>query len=86
MSIHVTVLGCGSATPTSFRNPSSQWLDIQGEHYLIDCGEGTQTQLLKFKLRMSKLKAIFISHLHGDHFFGLPGLISSMHLMGNLWT
>jgi ribonuclease Z len=82
MSIHVTVLGCGSATPTSFRNPSSQWLDIQGEHYLIDCGEGTQTQLLKFKLRMSKLKAIFISHLHGDHFFGLPGLISSMHLMG----
>lgn len=82
MSIHVTVLGCGSATPTTFRNPTSQWLEVQGEYYLIDCGEGTQTQLMKFKLKMSKLKAIFISHLHGDHFFGLPGLISSMHLMG----
>ncbi|MEX1187849.1 MAG: ribonuclease Z [Bacteroidia bacterium] len=82
MSIHVTILGCGSATPTLFRNPTSQWLEIHGHYYLIDCGEGTQTQLLKYRLKMSKLKAVFISHLHGDHFFGLPGLISSMHLMG----
>lgn len=82
MSIKVTILGCGSATPTLFRNPTAQWIEIQGANYLVDCGEGTQTQLMKFKLKMSKLKAIFISHLHGDHFFGLPGLISSMHLMG----
>ncbi len=82
MSIQVTVLGCGSATPTTFRNPTAQWLEIQGENYLIDCGEGTQIQLLKHKLKMNRLKAVFISHLHGDHFFGLPGLISSMHLMG----
>lgn len=82
MSIQVTILGCGSATPTLFRNPTAQWVDIQGVNYLVDCGEGTQTQLMKYKLKMSKLKVIFISHLHGDHFFGLPGLISSMHLMG----
>ena len=82
MSIDVTILGCGSATPTVFRNPTSQWLDVHGNYILLDCGEGTQVQLLKHRLKMSKLKAICISHLHGDHFFGLPGLISSMHLMG----
>ncbi|MEZ5173422.1 MAG: ribonuclease Z [Bacteroidia bacterium] len=82
MSIQVTILGCGSATPTLFRNPTSQWVEIHGRFFLIDCGEGTQVELLRRKLKMSKLLAIFISHLHGDHFFGLPGLISSMHLMG----
>lgn len=82
MSIQITILGCGSATPTLFRNPTAQWLEIHGRFFLIDCGEGTQVEMLRYKLKMSKLKAVFISHLHGDHFFGLPGLISSMHLMG----
>jgi ribonuclease Z len=82
MSIQVTILGCGSATPTLFRNPTAQWIELHGRFFLIDCGEGTQVEMLRHKLKMSKLKAIFISHLHGDHFFGLPGLISSMHLMG----
>lgn len=82
MSIQVTILGCGSATPTLFRNPTSQWVEIHGRFFLIDCGEGTQVELLRRKLKMSKIRAVFISHLHGDHFFGLPGLISSMHLMG----
>lgn len=82
MSIQVSILGCGSATPTLFRNPTAQWLEIHGKFFLIDCGEGTQVELLRRKLKMSKLKCILISHLHGDHFFGLPGLVSSMHLMG----
>jgi ribonuclease Z len=82
MSIEVTILGCGSATPTLTRNPTSQWIDIHGTSLLIDCGEGTQAQMLKLNLKMNRLKAICISHLHGDHFFGLPGLLSSMHLLG----
>jgi len=82
MAIDLTILGSGSATPTLTRNPTSQFLQIDGKCLLIDCGEGTQMQLMKFQLKSSKIETILISHLHGDHYFGLPGLLSSMHLMG----
>jgi len=82
MAIDLTILGSGSATPTLTRNPTSQFLQIDGKCLLIDCGEGTQMQLMKFQLKLSKIDTILISHLHGDHYFGLPGLLSSMHLMG----
>jgi ribonuclease Z len=82
MAIELTILGSGSATPTLTRNPTSQFLQIDGKCLLIDCGEGTQMQLMKFQLKSSKIDTILISHLHGDHYFGLPGLLSSMHLMG----
>jgi ribonuclease Z len=76
------ILGCGSATPTVYRNPSAQLLRLESTDVLIDCGEGTQMQLLKYKLKSSRIHSIFISHLHGDHYLGLPGLLSSMHLLG----
>jgi ribonuclease Z len=76
------ILGCGSATPTTFRNPSAQLLRFESTEVLIDCGEGTQIQLLKHKLKSSRIHSIFISHLHGDHYLGLQGLLSSMHLLG----
>lgn len=82
MAIELTILGSGSATPTLTRNPTAQFLQIDGKCLLIDCGEGTQMQLMKFQLKSSKIDTILISHLHGDHYFGLPGLLSSMHLMG----
>jgi ribonuclease Z len=78
--LKVTILGAGSATPSLLRNPSAQLLTDDHESYLIDCGEGTQFQLLKLKAKTNKIKNIFISHLHGDHFFGLIGLISSFNL------
>ncbi len=77
----VFILGSGSATPTTKRNPSSQILTYFKELYLIDCGEGTQLQLKKNQFSLLKINHIFISHLHGDHFFGLPGLIASMSLL-----
>lgn len=76
----VTILGVGSATPSLLRNPSAQLLTDDHASYLIDCGEGTQFQLLKLKAKTNRIKNIFISHLHGDHFFGLIGLISSFNL------
>ncbi len=76
----VTILGTGSATPSLLRNPSAQILSDDHEYYLIDCGEGTQNQLIKLKVKANKIKNIFISHLHGDHYFGLIGLISSLNL------
>jgi ribonuclease Z len=76
------ILGCGSATPTPYRNPTAQVLQFEQFSVLIDCGEGTQMQLLKYKVKSSRIHSIFISHLHGDHYLGLPGLISSMHLLG----
>ena len=82
MSFEITILGCGSASPTSIRNPSSQFLFVQDLYLLIDCGEGTQIQLRRHKIRMQKIQHIFISHLHGDHYFGLPGLLSTFHLLG----
>ncbi|MGB0974211.1 MAG: ribonuclease Z [Flavobacteriaceae bacterium] len=78
----LTILGCYSATPRAFTNPTSQILEIKGHLFLIDCGEGTQLQLRKFKIKFSRIKHIFISHLHGDHFYGLIGLISTFRLLG----
>tara|TARA_R110000796_G_scaffold35017_3_gene90227 strand:+ start:212827 stop:213732 length:906 start_codon:yes stop_codon:yes gene_type:complete len=78
----LTILGCYAATPRTLTNPTSQVLEINNQMFLIDCGEGTQVQLRKHKIRFSKINHIFISHLHGDHFFGLPGLISTFRLLG----
>ncbi|MFC0183695.1 RNAse Z [Pseudarcicella hirudinis] len=80
MSFQLTILGTGSATPVLNRHPTSHHLIIDQEGYLIDCGEGTQLQLLAYKLRPSKIKYIFITHLHGDHYFGLIGLLSTFNL------
>jgi ribonuclease Z len=82
MSFSLTVLGSSSALPTSKRFPAAQVLNIQERFFLIDCGEGTQIQIRKFKLPLSRIHHIFISHLHGDHVFGLFGLLSSMNLLG----
>lgn len=82
MSFDVTVLGCGSATPTSQRNPTAQVINALGRFFLIDCGEGTQIQMRKFKIRFQKIDHVFISHLHGDHYFGLIGWLSTLHLLG----
>lgn len=78
----VTILGSSSASPTSRRNTSSQLVNFYQRFYLVDCGEGTQIQLRRNRLKMSKINHILISHLHGDHFFGLVGLISSLNLFG----
>ena len=82
MRFEVTILGSSSATPIFNRNPSSQALNINERLYLIDCGEGTQQQMLKFDVKIGRIDHIFISHLHGDHYLGLVGLLSSMHLNG----
>ncbi|MEN9570877.1 MAG: hypothetical protein RL172_2108 [Bacteroidota bacterium] len=78
----LTILGNNSAIPAFDRNPTAQVLQSQDEGYLIDCGEGTQMQMTRYKIKRSKINHIFISHLHGDHYFGLPGLITSMSLLG----
>ena len=78
----LTILGCHSASPHEHKNPTAQLLDIKGHRFLIDCGEGTQVQLRKAKVSFVHIKHIFISHLHGDHFYGLPGLVSSFRLLG----
>jgi ribonuclease Z len=77
----LTILGCHSATPTENKHTSSQILEVNGNLFLIDCGEGTQMQLRKAKVRFTRIKHIFISHLHGDHYFGLIGLISTFNLL-----
>jgi ribonuclease Z len=76
----LTILGNNSALPAFGRNPTAQVLQTNNELYLIDCGEGTQLQMSKFKIRRSKIHHVFISHLHGDHYFGLIGLLTSMGL------
>ncbi len=78
----VTVLGCSSALPAFGRYPSSQLIHVAGRYFLVDCGEGTQMQLRRYSLKFQRINHIFISHLHGDHYLGLPGLLSSMHLLG----
>jgi ribonuclease Z len=78
----VTILGSSSATPTSRRFPTAQLLNVSERFFLIDCGEGAQIQLRRYKIRFQRINHIFISHLHGDHYLGLMGLISSMHLLG----
>ena len=80
--MQLTVLGCYSATPRTFNHTTSQVLQIKNHLFLIDCGEGTQVQLRRNKVKFSRIKHIFISHLHGDHFFGLVGLISTFNLLG----
>ncbi|RYE37191.1 MAG: ribonuclease Z [Sphingobacteriaceae bacterium] len=82
MRFDVTILGSSSATPIYNRNPTSQALNINERVYLIDCGEGTQQQMLRFDVKPGKIDHIFISHLHGDHYLGLIGFLSSMHLNG----
>lgn len=80
MKFELTILGCGSAIPTSVRNSAAQVLNVLERYFLIDCGEATQHQLRRFRIPYSKINHIFISHLHGDHFFGLIGLLSSLSL------
>ena len=82
MSTFLTILGFNSAIPTVNSSPTAQFLEMEERAFLIDCGEGTQVQLRKAKARFSKINHIFISHLHGDHCFGLPGLIASFRLLG----
>lgn len=78
----VTILGCSSATPTSKRFPSAQLLQAAGRFFLIDCGEAAQIQLRRYHIRFQRINHIFISHLHGDHYLGLMGLLQSLHLLG----
>ncbi len=82
MSISLKILGCNAAIPANNRHQTSQYLSIMQCSILIDCGEGTQSQLKKYKVKANRIDHIFISHLHGDHYYGLMGLISSMHLFG----
>lgn len=82
MSTYLTILGFNSAIPTVTSSPTAQLLEMEERSFLIDCGEGTQVQLRKAKAKFSRIHHIFISHLHGDHCFGLPGLIASFRLLG----
>lgn len=82
MSFEVTILGSGAALPTALRNPTAQYVFCNDRHILIDCGEGTQNQLRKAKIHIQKINHILISHLHGDHYFGLVGFLSTLHLLG----
>ena len=82
MKFDLTILGSSSATPTRDRYPTAQLLNIQEHYFLVDCGEGTQMRFKSLGIKFYKLNHIFISHLHGDHYFGLIGLISTMHLFG----
>lgn len=84
MKFEITILGSSSATPVYNRNPTAQLLNCNEKFYLIDCGEGTQQQLIKYGFKASKIDYVFISHLHGDHYFGLIGLLSSLHLNGRV--
>lgn len=77
----LTILGCYAATPRTLTNPTSQVLEMKNRMFLIDCGEGTQVQLRKNKIKFSRINHVFISHLHGDHFYGLIGLISTFSLL-----
>lgn len=86
MIFKVTILGSNSAIPTVKRNPTAQLVNHNERLFLLDCAEGTQVQLRKIKMRIQRINHIFISHLHGDHYFGLIGLISSMHLLGRKKT
>lgn len=81
MEVSLKILGSSSAIPTLGRNPTSQFLTIADRHFLIDCGEGTQVQLRKYGIGFSRINHILISHLHGDHFYGLIPLLSTLHLL-----
>lgn len=79
---NINILGCGSALPTTRHSATSQIVDLRDKLYMIDCGEGTQVQMRHSRVRFGRLAHIFISHLHGDHCFGLPGLISTLGMLG----
>lgn len=79
---NINILGCGSALPTTRHLATSQVVDLRDKLYMIDCGEGTQVQMRRMRLHFGRLAHIFISHLHGDHCFGLPGLISTLGMLG----
>lgn len=78
----VHILGCGSALPTTRHNATSQVVEVRGKFFMIDCGEGTQVQMRRSHIGFTKLQAVFISHIHGDHCFGLIGLISTFGMLG----
>ncbi len=82
MTFSLTILGSNSAIPSLTRNPSAHLLNVNERFFLIDCAEGTQLQIRKFHVHFQRIERIFISHLHGDHFFGLIGLLNSLHLLG----
>jgi ribonuclease Z len=82
MNFDLTILGSGSALPTSRRYPTAQALNVLERFFLIDCGEGTQLQLRISRIKFGSINHIFISHLHGDHIFGLFGLLSTYNLLG----
>ena len=79
---NINILGCGSPLPTTRHSATSQIVDLRDKLYMIDCGEGTQVQMRHARVRFGRLAHIFISHLHGDHCFGLPGLISTLGMLG----
>ena len=79
----VTILGNNSAVPAFDRHPTSQVVTLDGNNYLVDCGEGTQIQMINYKIRRARISHVFISHLHGDHYFGLIGLITSFNLLNH---
>ena len=80
--MNITILGCHSATPRSNYHTTSQLIELKNHLFLVDCGEGTQVRLREEKVKFSRIKNIFISHLHGDHFYGLIGLINTFKLLG----
>ena len=80
----INILGCGSALPTTRHLATSQVVDLRDKLYMIDCGEGSQLQMRRMHIKFSRLNHIFISHMHGDHCFGLPGLISTLGLLGRI--
>src|ERR1051325_8027691 len=82
LPFEVTVLGSSSAIPTASRHPTAQVLNIHERFFLLDCGEATQIQLRRYKFKIQRIDHIFISHLHGDHYLGLPGLLGTMHPLG----
>ncbi len=82
MTFSVTILGSNSAIPTLRRNPSAHLLNVNERIFLVDCAEGTQLQLRKYRIHFQRIRHIMISHLHGDHYFGLVGLLTTLHLLG----
>jgi ribonuclease Z len=82
MKAELRIIGCYASTPRSITNPTAQVLRIGKESFLIDCGEGTQKEMRRMKVKMNGIDRVFISHLHGDHFYGLPGLVNTMAALG----
>lgn len=82
MNFYTTIMGSGAAVPTTARHCSGQVVNVGGYRLLLDCGEGTQHQMRVYRQKLQSLQLVCLSHLHGDHFFGLPGLLATMHLCG----